>query len=85
MYINDDHDTAKLADRIIACVIAGICGYFFGGFVEFLAMKLFNNGYELSWVLAIGFAIFGFMAPSRSREVWSAFWSGLLGVFSSRR
>ncbi len=85
MYTKDDHDTAKVTDRFIAGVVAGLGGYFFGGFVEFFAMKLLNNGYGLAWVVSIGFAAFGFLAPSRSRELWSEFWSGLLSVFSSRR
>jgi len=85
MYTKDDQDSAKVTDRIIAGVIAGFCGYFLGVLVEGLANSVLGNGYGVTWVVAIGFAAFGFLAPSRSRDLWSAFWSGLLGAFSSRR
>lgn len=80
MYTKDDQQTAKVADRIIAGVISGGCGYFFGVLLAVIAFSFLGNDYGLKWVVAILFASFGFIAPSRSRDLWSAFWSGILSM-----
>lgn len=83
MYIKDDHATAKIGDRLIAAVIGGLCGYFFGGLVGYLTSRFLGSDFGLAWWFATGFAVFAFLAPSRSREMWSGFWEGLLKLFSS--
>jgi len=65
--------------------LAGLFGYFLGGIFEFVAYKFFGNGYWLTRFAVIGFAGFGLFAPSRSRDLWSAFWTELLGLLSTRK
>lgn len=85
MYTADDQETAKIGDRIIAAVIAGLCGYFVGWLVAIMVVSFFGGGQWLSWLFVVGFSIFGFIAPSRSRAIWSHFWEELLGFMSSRK
>jgi len=81
MYSKDDLHTAKFGDRAIAAVIAGFCGYFFGLLLSMIAASFFGNDIGLKWIVGGLFASFGFIAPSRSREFWSSFWSELLSLF----
>ena len=43
MYTKDDSDSAELIDRIIAAVIAGLCGYFLGLVLFLLLSKFFGS------------------------------------------
>ena len=85
MYTKDDSDSAELTDRIIAAVIAGLCGYFLGLFLFLLLSKFFESVFWVKWAVAIAFAIFGFVAPSRSRDLWTQFWNEFLGFFLKGR
>ena len=85
MYSNDDRDTAKLGDRVIASVIGGLCGFLVGALAGFLLSKLLGSNYGLAWWGAAGFAAYAFVAPSRSTEIWSEFWESLLGFFGGGR
>ena len=78
MYPVDDRKTAKLGDRIIAAAIAAACGYFFGGMLGYLAIRVFEQTFGLVWISTIGFAIFGFFAPTKSRDLWSWIWTKVL-------
>lgn len=80
MYTVDDRHTANLADRLIAAVIGGLGGFFVGFFVAFLVSILFGSDFGLAWWMAAGFAVFAFLAPSRSRDIWSVFWAAFLRV-----
>jgi len=83
MYSKDDLKTAKPGDRIIAALISGLCGLFFGSLLAFLVYRLFGNEFQvpLVWVCIIVFGLFGFVAPTRSRDYWSSFWSGFGNLF----
>ncbi|KAA9131372.1 hypothetical protein F3N42_08605 [Marinihelvus fidelis] len=85
MFLNDDTDTAKLGDRLIAAVIAAFLGFWIGGFFGMLSMKITGSNYGLAWLSAAGFGLYGFLAPSRSTELWSRFWTEVLSYFSHRR
>lgn len=85
MYTVDDRDTAKIGDRIIAAAIAGFFGYFFGSVVAGGAAALFGSRYGVHWIITAMFAAYAFIAPSRSRALWSAFWEEVLGWLSSRK
>ena len=85
MYTADDQDTAKIVDRIIAAIIAGLCGYFVGWLVAVIVVSFSGGGQWLTWLFVVGFTIFAFIAPSRSRDIWSHFWGELLSFMSSRK
>jgi len=85
MYLNDDYKTAKIGDRIIARAIAGFCGFWLGGFFGILVYEFTDNNYGLAWFFALALGVFAFFAPSKSREIWSAFWEELLGLLSSKK
>ena len=53
MYLNDDYKTAKIGDRIIARAIAGLCGFWLGGFFGILVYEFTDNNYGLAWFTAI--------------------------------
>ncbi len=78
----DDIDTAKLGDRLIAAAIGGPCGYFFGLLVAVLVARLFHVTFGLQWFVSAAFAVYAFLAPSRSTELWSGFWEGFLSLMS---
>ena len=78
MYTNDDKDTAKIADRLIAGVIGGLCGYFFGVVLAFLVVSFVGRDFGLPWFVALGFGVFAFLSPSRSTELWSEIWAKAL-------
>lgn len=79
MYTRDDRDSAKLGDRTIAGIIGGLCGYFLGALAGYLINRFLGSNFGLAWWFAVGFAIYAFSSPSRSTEIWSRFWEGLLG------
>lgn len=85
MFTRDDRDTVKIGDRLIATAIAAFLGFWLGGFFGIIALKFADSSYGLPWIVAAGFGIFAFIAPSRSTEIWSAFWEELLGFLSSRK
>ena len=72
MYTVDDRQTAKISDRFIAAVITGFFGFFAGWFFAIAGEKFLGNDYGLCLITAVGFGIFAFMAPSKSREVWAS-------------
>jgi len=81
MYSHDDKDSAKLPERIFAAVVAGACGYFVGWFIAFVAVKVTGGGAWFAWVTAVVLAVYGFIAPSRSRDLLTEFWNEVLGFF----
>ena len=85
MYSKDDRDTAEFPDRLIAGVIGGLCGFLFGGMLGFLTQRFLGSSYGLAWSVAGGFAVFAFIAPSRSTEIWSEFWEAVLGFIGGSR
>ncbi len=85
MFLNDDRDTAKLGDRLIAAAIAAFLGFWIGGFFGVLALKITGSSYSLAWLAAAGFGLYGFIAPSSSTDLWSRFWTEVLGYFSHHR
>ena len=85
LYTVDDQETAKLADRLIAGVIAAILGYFIGLILAAGAASLFGERYGVHWIVAGLSGAYGFIAPARSRALWSAFWAEILGWLSSRK
>ncbi len=82
---HDDTGTAKLPDRLIAAAIAGLCGWFFGSLVAVALERLFQASWGLGWWITAAFVAYGFLAPNRSRTLWSEFWEGLLGILLRRR
>ena len=84
MFHHDDHQTATLGDRVIAAVIGGLCGYLIGSLAAYIAVRFLGETYGLPWWVSGAFAAFAFLAPARSRELWSEFWRSLLGLFSHR-
>jgi len=81
MYTLDDQDSAKLGDRIITAAIAGISGYLVGWVVALVVVRLFSGGAWVVWVPTIALALYGFLAPTRSRDALSRFWNKLLNYF----
>ena len=81
MYSNDDQETAKLGDRIISAAFAGVCGFLFGWVVALVVVRIFQSGDWVVWVPAIILGAFGFMAPTRSRDMLTDFWNQLLNYF----
>ena len=81
MFSNDDQNSAEPIDRIIAAVIAGFCGYFLGALFGLLLGIFSIDALWVKWVVAAAFAVFGFLAPTRSRDLWTQFWNELLGYF----
>lgn len=81
MFTRDDSDSAELIDRVIATVIAGFCGYFLGFLLLLLLSYFIGSVLWVKWAVAIAFAVFGFAAPTRSRDLWTQFWSEFLGFF----
>ena len=85
MYTKDDTESAQVIDRIMAAGIAGLCGYFLGTVLVFILASFISSAHWIKWAIAAAFAIFGFIAPSRSRDLWSQFWNELLGFFLKGR
>ena len=85
MYTNDDSESAALIDRVIAAAIAGLCGYLFGVVFVLLLAAFFGEFLWMKWVVVAAFAIFGFAAPTRSRDMWTRFWKVFLGPFFQGR
>lgn len=85
MFLNDDHDTARIGDRIIAAAIAAILGYWLGLVVGFLVEKVAGSTLGAQWFAAAGYGVYGFLAPARSTALWSEILAGLMGFFSGRR
>jgi hypothetical protein len=85
MYTHDDRDSAKFPERIFAAVIAGLCGLLFGWVVSIVVVRITGGGAWLAWVPAVGLGIFGFLAPSRSRDMLTEFWNEILGYFLKGR
>lgn len=85
MILNEDSKSAKLGDRLIAAVIGGLCGLLIGSAFAILVRFVSPSDYELSWIFASAFAIFAFIAPSKSTKIWSAFWEEILRFLSSRK
>ncbi len=80
MFINDDRETAKLGDRVIAGVIGGFCGFLFGGLVAFLVSRFLGWDFGLQWWVALAFGIYAFSAPARSTQLWTEFWEHMLSL-----
>lgn len=85
MYHHDDRDSAAMADRFIAGVIGGICGFLFGGLIDFAIARLFAASFGLEWWLGAAFAVYAWLAPSRSTALWSGFWHGIFSAFGRTR
>lgn len=85
MYLHDDRETARAADRLIAAIIGGACGFFFGGLLGLLSHRFLGSTFGLPWLIALGFGLYAFLAPSRSRDLWSRFWEGILDAFARSR
>jgi hypothetical protein len=85
MYTFDDRETAKLGDRLIAAVIAAFLGLLIGSFLAAGAAKFFDSAFGVNWIIAGLSGAYGFLAPARSRALWSAFWEEILGWLSSRK
>ena len=85
MYTFDDRETAKIGDRMIAAVIGGLFGFLIGLVLARGVDALFGARYGIDWIIAALFAAYAFVAPSRSRALWSAFWEEVLGWLSSRK
>lgn len=81
MYTHDDRESAKFPERIFAAVIAGVCGYFVGWLIAIIAVRVIGGGAWLAWLPAIALAVYGFMAPTRSRDMLTEFWNEILGYF----
>jgi hypothetical protein len=80
MYLNDDQKTAKVGDRLIACLIGGVCGYLLGGFVTFPVFWLFGSYFYLPAITAAGFAVYAYSAPSSSTLLWTDIWSKAIEI-----
>ena len=85
MYTVDDRETARLPDRLIAGVIAALLGYFIGSILAPGVAALFGERYGVHWIIAGLSGAYGFIAPARSRALWSAFWAEVLGWLSTRK
>jgi hypothetical protein len=85
MYTVDDRETAKLGDRLIAAVIAALLGLLIGSLLAAGAASLFGDRYGVHWIVAGLSGAYGFIAPARSRALWSAFWEEILGWLSTRK
>jgi len=85
MILNDDQNSAKIGDRIIAALIGGLCGFFIGLVFDIIQRKLLGGNLPIQWILSLGCAVFAFIAPAKSTSIWSAFWEELLGFLSSRK
>ena len=78
MYTKDDQQSAKIGDRIIAAVIAGILGYFAGSLFGLVGENAVGGEYGLPWVIVGGFSLYAFWAPVRSRELWGSIWAAIV-------
>lgn len=76
--LKGDRDTAALGDRLIAGAVGGFCGFGLGILVEILVALVLGSGFGLRWLVAGGFAVYAFLAPTHSTELWSAIWERAL-------
>ena len=74
-------NSAKIGDRAIAAVIAGIMGYFVGLLLAFFVKIVFGNEYGIRWLVFGGFSLYGFLAPVRSRELWTSIWAAIVRFY----
>ena len=85
MYIKDDSESTTILDRVISAAIAGVLGYLFGVLVAKGVMAIFGNGAWIKWCVSLGFAIYAFLAPNRSRELWGGFWEEAWSILRGNR
>lgn len=69
-------------DRAIAAAIAALCGFLLGVLGAKLSLMIFGQSFGLAWFLTVGSAVFGFIAPGLSRDLWSTVWTAILRFFS---
>jgi len=81
MFTSEKSGGEEWGDRLIALLIAAVCGFFFGFILGRISLALFGSGFGLVWILTILSATFGLLAPTRSRDLWTAIWTGTLGFF----
>jgi hypothetical protein len=78
MFTEEAPQPKKFADRLISFGIAGICGYMLGRILEYFAVIFFDQSFGLVWFSTILFSIFGFIAPGKSRALWTRIWTFIL-------
>jgi len=79
MFSSDNRKLESLGDRVISTGIAAVCGYLLGRMLGHFATMFFEQNFGLVWLSTIGFSVFGFVAPKRSRELWTRIWTAILG------
>ena len=65
----------------MAGVIAGVFGFPFGWVVAIIVVRVTGGGAWLAWLLAVAFAAYGFLAPTRSRDMLTEIWQEIIGYF----
>jgi hypothetical protein len=78
MFAEDPPQSTKFVDRLISLAIAAICGYLLGRVLGHFAVIFFGQSFGIVWLSTVGFSIFGFVAPARSRALWTRVWTFVL-------